>query len=490
MRIQNINFTTYSHQNIYSFNNRPYENDSVSFSGKDEKTKFQEATNYATMMKIANIIWPIDFQEYDLNKLEGIQQGIKIFDGLSMKEIAFLFEDLHAIAVKRGCSNQCLHCYASAKPVGKDHDDYITRMPFEDFAEMTKGMKTLRNRIGVNLVKHNGKPYTDLYYDADGMEISLLDKNGKEHDFTELNDMFYDATKTKGIFDTAGWNPNNPKMQERAEKYVAYFQDLNNEDKMFQINLSISPFNAIYAKAIELGFDPKNYSVKSQPWHPENNGEKQNIAEKLYNIYIDRMANMMLVFAPLTNSDKFSVISRPVSDFEKNMEHHTVSDYRQIKKHILDTLHEKMQLDVATDKKYVKNKRNVNHFMYKYALLMNNIDTDMQASGRFKELYKKRNPEATEKDFEINFPRVFQTKENYKHLKTNKNLKTLPMKYLKIIDTNGKLYMYDGFRFIPTEVHLNLGTKYKNPPALSPTPEDFVVTKSMIHKKYTKKTSK
>lgn len=490
MRIQNINLVHNSPQvRNTSYYIKPYEFDSVSFCSTD-KAQYEKAKNYAITMKIANIIWPIDFQEYDLDKLEGIQHGIKIFEGLNMKEIAFLFEDLHAIAVKRGCSNQCLHCYASAKPAGKEHDDYITRMPFEDFVEMTEGMKTLRNRIGVDLIKHNAKPYTDLYYDADGMEIVLLDKNGQEHDFTELNDMFYDATNTKGIFDTAGWNQNNPKMQQRAEKYVKYFQDLDNEDKMYQINLSISPFNPIYAKALELGFEPENYSVKSQPWHPENNGEKQSTAERLYNIYIDRMANMMLTFAPLTNTNKFSVISRPANDAAKNMQHHTVSDYSKIEKQILDTLREKMQLDLANERKYIKDQRDINYYMYNYTLLMGNVDTDLQASGRFKELYKKRNPETTEKDFEINFPRVFLAKENYEHLKANKNLKTLPMKCLKMVDTNGKLYMYDGYRFIPTEIHLNLGTKDKTPPELSPTPEDFVVTKEMIERKYDKKTSK
>ena len=55
---------------------------------------------------------------------------------------------------------------------------------------------------------------------------------------------------------------------------------------------------------------------------------------------------------------------------------------------------------------------------------------------------------------------------------------------LKIMDANGKLYMYDGYRFIPTEIQLNLGTKDKITPRLSPTPEDFIVTKNMIEKNY------
>ena len=212
MRIQNIQFAQTISKPNTSYHTKPYDYDSVNFSARPkDDPQLKKAQNYANMMKIANVIWPFDLQDYDMEKIEGIQRGIPVFDGLTMSEIAFMFEDLHAIAVKRGCSNQCLHCYADAKPAGKDHDGYITRMPFEDFVELTSGIKTLRTRIGQSPIKYNGQSYTDLFYDADGMEISLFDKNGVEHDFTELNDILYDATKSKAVFDTAGWNPNNKK---------------------------------------------------------------------------------------------------------------------------------------------------------------------------------------------------------------------------------------------------------------------------------------
>ena len=485
MRIQNIEFKTNISKPNTSYHTKPYGYDSVNFSARSkDDPQLKKAQHYANMMKIANVIWPFDLQDYDMEKIEGIQTGIPVFDGLTMPEIAFAFEDLHAIAVKRGCSNQCLHCYADAKPPGKEHDGYITRMPFEDFVELTSGIKTLRTRIGQSPIKYNGQSYTDLFYDADGMEISLFDKNGVEHDFTELNDILYDATKSKAVFDTAGWNPNNKKMQQRAEKYVKYFLDMDLDNRMHQINLSISPFNSIYAKAIELGFDPKDYNVKNQPWHPENSGKELSKGESLYNIYINRVANMLMTFLPLLGDKKFSVIARPVKNFESNMKYHTEDDYFLIKKQVMATLREKLNMDLASERKYVKGKSSIQYILYSYSTMLNQTDTDLIMSGRFEKLYKEKNPDVQQGYIDEIFDPIADFRENFERLKTTKSLKKLPKKFLKILDANGQLYLYDGFRSIPTEVALNISSKTKITPKIEPSQEEFVVTKDMIKKKY------
>ena len=38
----------------------------------------------------------------------------KVFEGMTQKEIDFILDNLSIIATTRGCSNRCLHCYASA----------------------------------------------------------------------------------------------------------------------------------------------------------------------------------------------------------------------------------------------------------------------------------------------------------------------------------------------------------------------------------------
>ena len=45
------------------------------------------------------------FRNLSMEYMEGLQYGIKVFKGLSMKDIQYLSENLHVIAVKRGCKN-------------------------------------------------------------------------------------------------------------------------------------------------------------------------------------------------------------------------------------------------------------------------------------------------------------------------------------------------------------------------------------------------
>lgn len=465
------------------YNVAPYYKDSITFSGDKSQTiesKYAKAQKYANHQKFLNFFKRRNLDDYNLDKLEGIQNGIKIFDGLNMKEIAFMLQDLHGIAVKRGCSNQCLHCYAGAKPAGKDQGDYITRMPYETFCELTDGIKKLKQRLGIDVISHHGEDYTDIYYDADCMEISLFDKNGAEHDYTDLIDRFYNATGKQSVFDTAGWNPKSKKMQERAEKYVKYMLDLDNQKKFHQINLSLSPFNAIYARAIALGFNPDNYS----PLIPiEDLGKPISKGEKLYRIYINRMANVLYTFTPLLDEKNFSIISRPVKNDEKNMQNFTEKDYEKIKEHILERLYFRYLTDLKTDRKLVSSKEQILVFISKYGSLMDKIDTKLIPSGRFKELYLERNPEITPEEFDKKYKYVGEFNDCYETLKQTKNLKDLKIRYLKIIDANGKLYLYDTLRFIATDIKLNITTQNNTTPPLSPdVVKDFKVTKDIINR--------
>ena len=58
--------------------------------------------------------------EQAINKLEGIQHGIKVFKNMSIKEIAFFLSTIAEFATLRGCYNNCAHCYADAKPPIKE----------------------------------------------------------------------------------------------------------------------------------------------------------------------------------------------------------------------------------------------------------------------------------------------------------------------------------------------------------------------------------
>lgn len=477
MKIQNITFTSKIYKQEKQYKTKPMSGDTATFTAQKPDKKFLKANRYAKIMKTLGIFVPMSIYDYNFNKLDGIQHGIKIFDGLNIKEIAFIFDNLHGIAVKRGCSNQCLHCYANALPPAKENNHFINKMSYEDYNELMDGVKELNHRLGQPISYSTRTPYTDIYYDADCMEIALYDKLGNEHDYIDLIEKFYNATKCPSIFDTAGWNPKNSKMQARAEKYVKYFLDYDNKEKFYQINLSLSPFNAIYARALELGFNPKDYKIIEEL---ANTSESK--GESLYRIYIKRMANALYTFTPLLGSPNFNTIARPMDNSEKNMKNFTVDDYEIISTHILQTLQSKYINDLMTNQKYIKDENQIQYSIKEYSKLLGNYDTSLLPSGRFKDLYLKKNPNITEEEFETKFNQSLTYKRNYEKLKNTNNLCRNLIRYFKIIDTNGKLYLYDGYRLIPTEVSLNLNTKDKLTPKLSPdVVKDFIVTKDIIN---------
>lgn len=85
----------------------------------------------------------LDLYMFDLNKLDGIQEGINVFNGLNMKEIAFVADTVAEITVNRGCRNICAHCYASAKAPIKETANQINKMSWNDFTSLTDGFEEL-----------------------------------------------------------------------------------------------------------------------------------------------------------------------------------------------------------------------------------------------------------------------------------------------------------------------------------------------------------
>ena len=93
----------------------------ISFKGHSD------ALRYAQRTKFINKIFNKKLCDLNFEKLEGIQQGLKTFEGLSLKQIAFALTDLHSINMISGCTNHCLHCYANAQPVSYTHLDVYKR---------------------------------------------------------------------------------------------------------------------------------------------------------------------------------------------------------------------------------------------------------------------------------------------------------------------------------------------------------------------------
>ena len=169
--------------------------------------KFYKAKAYLDTKKIINSGFKrTEITDFDLNLLDGIQDGIKVFKGLNLKEIAFIAQTITEIAIIRGCHNRCLHCYADGKPPIREDEKHINKMSWNDFENLTEGFGELNKRLGFPITRNrkNIDPYMTMFHDADCIDIALTDNQGQEHDFIDISNRLANAFKLKNIFDTAG----------------------------------------------------------------------------------------------------------------------------------------------------------------------------------------------------------------------------------------------------------------------------------------------
>jgi len=75
---------------------------------------------------------------YNPKALEGIQKGISVFKGLNMTEISFVLAHINEVGILRGCFNNCAHCYAEGSYPRKNTENYISRMSWKDYKDLTE----------------------------------------------------------------------------------------------------------------------------------------------------------------------------------------------------------------------------------------------------------------------------------------------------------------------------------------------------------------
>ena len=398
---------------------------------------------------------------YNLDALDGLQKGIPVFKGLSLKQIAFLARDLHIIAAKRGCNSGCIHCYAGAKTPLKDFNTIL----FEDFKAFMDGYNVLKKRSGIDFFYDLDKSdsYKSLVFDSDNIDIAVKDLANREHLFTELNTMFYKTTGVKGIFDTSGWNVKSSVMQQRAEKIVDYYTHSNNIDEIKQFNISINPFHSMYVKSLEL--KEKGYDK---------------LAEDIYNRYIDRISNALFTCIPLFKFEKFNTIIRALDDGILGSEGYNYSAVKKITADIYKNFEMKCNLDLQCAKKHIKNKEMLDSTLKLASEKLDFVDTKVIPSKKIISILKKKNPKLSDYTIHDMYSPMLAKDVNFRRLKTLKHYKDAYFSYLNIVDINGKVYMTDNLRIIPTDMQLNFLNRDKNSREFSNTVNDFVFTKDML----------
>lgn len=468
----NISFSPKT-QKAQTFQQNPVvqHNFAPSFSGgfplNVHSPKYFAAKTYLCMAKQAyKKVKTLDLYMFDLNKLDGIQEGINVFKGLNMKEIAFVADTVAEITVNRGCRNICAHCYASAKAPIKETANQINKMSWNDFTSLTDGFEELNKRVGFPVVvqKKNKHAMAIPFHDADCSSIILKDDEGKEHDFIDIAERLDKAFHLPVLFDTAGWNIQDVKAQKRMEKYVEYYSKPENFKKLEGFNLSVNPFHAMYAKSLEL-----------------KQNRKPELAEKLYDLYTTRMANVLFTLTPLQKNPNFEFIARSAANDSKVPKGFKEKDLRSLYMDILEKVNNLYKKDMKSAQKVVKNEDEAFEYFNNYYKRLENISPTIGMSARAEKF--------VDKDDEIAKFGERRKQQNIKDIQSLKRIKDLRKlnkdmnnHFYGIIDANGDYYLTTFHTSFPTEIKFNFENKGKITAPIAPyLQKDTPLTRNVIN---------
>jgi len=450
---------------------KPLKNDTIEFAKKViTKKDYEKAQKYANRMsKIPAFMFQNkSLQNMNLNKMEGIQYGIPVFDGMSIKEVAFAVDSIHSVATLRGCENACRHCYADAKPnkMYEKTEGLTNRMDFEDFKGLTDGIAELRQRLGkidINTQKRKSDRPDDIYtsaslfHDSDCINIQLKDKNGEVHSFPELNKMLVESTGQGGFFDTAGWNIHDKEAQERAREIASYYMNSEHDSELAQFNISINTFNP--------------WTVKAAQLRKEGNIES---ADRINEKYIERMANTILTFSGLLDKPYFGIIPRALPNGTKNAEGLCENDLRKILGQIYEKIVKNYKSRIQNNEELEKSPEVMKYFQDTMASaskkLSAPIETTLISSGRLAKYADK---------YSITLEKDSVQQKMLNDFKTSPNKKNANNMF-KIIDTNGDLYLTDYVVDIPTDIHFNFKNKNLKTPPMGNLDNDMMFSKEML----------
>lgn len=468
----NISFSPKT-QKAQTFQQNPVvqHNFAPSFSGgfplNVHSPKYFAAKTYLCMAKQAyKKVKTLDLYMFDLNKLDGIQEGINVFKGLNMKEIAFVADTVAEITVNRGCRNICAHCYASAKAPIKETANQINKMSWNDFTSLTDGFEELNKRVGFPVVvqKKNKHAMAIPFHDADCSSIILKDNEGKEHDFIDIAERLDKAFHLPVLFDTAGWNIQDVKAQKRMEKYVEYYSKPENFKKLEGFNLSVNPFHAMYAKSLEL-----------------KQNRKPELAEKLYDLYTTRMANVLFTLTPLQKNPNFEFIARSAANDSKVPKGFKEKDLRVLYIDILEKVNNLYKKDMKSAQKVVKNEDEAFEYFNNYYKRLEDISPTIGMSARAEKFVDKNDEIA-----KFGERRKQQNIKDIQSLKRIKDLRKLNKDmnnhFYGIIDANGDYYLTTFHTSFPTEIKFNFENKGKITAPIAPyLQKDTPLTRNVIN---------
>lgn len=437
------------HHKINDLRAMPYY---VSFK-KTQDTELEKSINYLKQAKKELKGLPKDKMNiylFDLERLNGIQSGIEVFEDMNLKEITFIAANLLEVAVLRGCYNNCAHCYADGKHPAKETPNQTARMDWDNFKMLTNGMKKLNDRLGfsINRLPMVENQYMTAFHDADCSQIYIEDKDGKIHDWQEIAKALYEATGVPQIFDTAGWYLEDKKAQKRVEKYVDNILNSDNNDYIDCMIISANPYHAQHFRAVE------------HMWN--GNKEKE---EEFREKDAKRMANVLFTVSPLQMAqEKIFFNARAISNRSKGGEGLKERDLKKTYDRYFEKLEKLYQQDFENEQKVVWDKSNIPIFIKNYKKLLEKVSTNPTITGKLKGIYSKNSPAAKNTQRQI----------------YNNPLAAMNKSFQTLIDANGDIYMTNFYETYKVDLKLNFKNADKKTQSIAPNLSDKIVTRELI----------
>lgn len=169
----------------------------------------------------------------DLAKIDGIQEGIPLFKGLKIEDIAFITKYLETLNLFRGCKWGCSHCLKNAVAPKKGRESIL----FEDLLRFVDGFKTLSERLGFDSL--NGNKYINIIDDSNPIDVPIKGLS-REHSVAEGMKAIYEKLNIPTLFVTSGVDTKSKYSLNATKEIVDMVKKEPNSVEDVQI--SVNPF--------------------------------------------------------------------------------------------------------------------------------------------------------------------------------------------------------------------------------------------------------
>jgi len=263
----------------------------------------QKISRYIKSLSQDTLAGEFPLDKINIREIEGIQNGIELFENISMSEIKFITRNFSILNLARNCAGACSHCLRNASS-GK-----VLTMLWDNLVRFTEGFEKLNERLGFDTLK--GNKYMVLHDDSNPPEFLLKDLAGTSHNFADMVKVVFERLGIPIETVTTGWNKSDLKAERAAKELVDYFVKTPESNAL--VSISVNPFHGLLERS-------RFYS----------NSGKPDSAVFFREVYTDRIAHTIETFMPVFQTGKGSLIYRYAPSGNETGATATFKLYREI----------------------------------------------------------------------------------------------------------------------------------------------------------------